>query len=88
MATAPLTSKGQLTLPKEIRERLGLKAGDKVELVPSGPDRVVMRKRRTVELEELLGSLPTNGISLTLEQIDDAIADVVVETLWMSNLLS
>ena len=31
MTTATLTSKGQITLPKEIREQLGLKAGVRFE---------------------------------------------------------
>jgi antitoxin PrlF len=79
MATATMTSKGQLTVPKEIRDRLGLQPGDKVELVPSGEHGVLMRKRRVVELSELFGSLPTNGVSLTLEQIDEAIGDACVE---------
>ena len=30
MSTAALTSKGQITIPIEIREDLGLKAGDRV----------------------------------------------------------
>ena len=30
MATSRGTSKGQTTIPKEIRERLGIKAGDRV----------------------------------------------------------
>jgi hypothetical protein len=34
MARTTLTSKGQVTLPKEIREQLGLKAG--VNMHPSG----------------------------------------------------
>ena len=46
-----------------------------MEFVPSGDDRVVMRKRRTIGLQELFGALPTNGMSLTLEEIDEAIAD-------------
>ena len=33
MSTATVTSKGQLTLPKAIREALGLSAGDKVNFV-------------------------------------------------------
>ena len=33
MSTATLTSKGQLTLPKKIRDQLGLSAGDKVNFV-------------------------------------------------------
>jgi AbrB family looped-hinge helix DNA binding protein len=38
MALATLTSKGQLTIPKEVREKLRLKTGDQVELtvLPDG----------------------------------------------------
>lgn len=79
MATATMTSKGQLTVPKEIRDRLGLKPGDKVELVPYGEQAVTLRKRRSVPLRELFGSLPNNGVSLTLEEMDDAIAAAVAE---------
>lgn len=31
MAKAKITSKGQITLPKEIRDQLGLESGDEVE---------------------------------------------------------
>ena len=80
MAVATMTSKGQLTVPKEIRDRLGLAPGDKVEMVPGAEGgHVVMRKRRTIPLEELLGSLPNNGYSLTLEEMDDAVAEAVME---------
>ena len=33
MADTTLTSKGQTTIPKEIRERLGLEAGDKLSFI-------------------------------------------------------
>ena len=36
MATSTLSSEGQVTIPKEIRERLGLQQGDKVEFVTEG----------------------------------------------------
>jgi len=32
-ARAKITSRGQVTIPKDVRERLGLRPGDEVELV-------------------------------------------------------
>jgi antitoxin PrlF len=40
-----MTSKGQLTVPQEIRKRLGLEAGDRVEFVVE-QDRTVIRPAR------------------------------------------
>jgi antitoxin PrlF len=34
LATATLTSKGQITMPQEVRQALGLHTGDKVDFVP------------------------------------------------------
>ncbi|MBS3792015.1 AbrB/MazE/SpoVT family DNA-binding domain-containing protein [Candidatus Bipolaricaulota bacterium] len=47
--TATLTSKGQITIPKEIREKLGLKKGDKLVLIERDGN-VILRK---VSLEEI-----------------------------------
>ena len=33
MSTATLTSKGQVTVPADVRERLGLESGDRIEFV-------------------------------------------------------
>jgi AbrB family looped-hinge helix DNA binding protein len=33
MATATMTSKGQVTIPVEIRQRMGLDTGDRVEFI-------------------------------------------------------
>jgi antitoxin PrlF len=33
MSTSTVTSKGQITIPVEVRERLGLQAGDRVEFI-------------------------------------------------------
>lgn len=57
MSRATLTSKGQLTVPKEVRERLGLKRGDRVEFEFDG-DSVRLKVQRRRSLEELRGSLP------------------------------
>ncbi|MGH2350760.1 MAG: AbrB/MazE/SpoVT family DNA-binding domain-containing protein [Chloroflexota bacterium] len=41
---ATITSKGQITIPKEVRDALGLTPGTQVEFTVE-PGRVVMRKR-------------------------------------------
>jgi antitoxin PrlF len=41
-----ISSKGQVTVPQEIRRRLGLEAGDRVEFVIEA-DRTVLRPART-----------------------------------------
>jgi antitoxin PrlF len=79
MAVATITSKGQMTLPKAIRERLGLKPGDQVELTPTEDGLVTMRARRRRPLSEVLGTLPNNGVRLTIEEMDEAIAQAVTE---------
>jgi antitoxin PrlF len=80
MAIATMTSKGQLTVPKEIRELLGLKPGDKVELSTNGEDgRVVMRRKPSVGIAELFRILPRGSVPVAPEAIDEAIGDEVLE---------
>jgi len=69
MAITTMTSKGQVTIPKEIRDRLKLKPGDKISmsLLPDG--RVIMRAKKGSILD-LYGSLHRPGRKpLTLEQM-------------------
>lgn len=57
MVKATLTSKGQLTVPKEVRDQLDIKPGDRLLFEPEG-DSVRLRVERRTTLEELEGSLP------------------------------
>lgn len=57
MSRATLTSKGQLTIPKDVRDRLGLKSGDRV-VFELEDDSVRLRVERRKGLGELVGSLP------------------------------
>jgi len=43
--SSPISSKGQVTLPQEIRNRLGVGAGDRIEFIIEG-DRTIIRPSR------------------------------------------
>mgnify|MGYP001386915079 CR=1 FL=1 len=55
-----MTTKGQVTVPREIRDRLGLKSGDKMAFTMLSDGTVVMRPK-TRRLAELAGSLTRPG---------------------------
>jgi len=46
MDTTSVTSKGQVTIPKEIRRQLGIRQGSRIEFICIG-DRVEMRVKST-----------------------------------------
>lgn len=71
--TATLTSKGQLTLPKEIRNRLHLQPGDRLDFMLE-EDGTVRMVPVTASLRELKGILPKSKRTLSLEEMDAAIA--------------
>lgn len=73
-----MTSKGQITLPKEIRLKLGLKQGDRVRflLEEDGRVRLMPAKR---DISELVGILPKPRRALSIEEMDDAVALAVAE---------
>lgn len=75
MPTATMTSKGQLTIPKEVRDELGLKPGDKVGIVVTRDGTARLRRKRP--LAEVLGTLPTNGIHATLEDFERGLAETM-----------
>jgi len=78
---ATLTSKGQFTLPAEIRQALNLRSGDKLrfELTDDMQLTVVPKRRRSIrELRELLPPL-TLGRPLTQADIDDAVTEAMNE---------
>lgn len=74
MATATMTSKGQITIPKEIRDILGLEAGAKVLFLPSG-DREVRLRAKTGTIKGLAGMLAHDGPPLSVEEMDELIVE-------------
>ena len=61
MPSATLTSKGQITLPKAVRDLLRLGAGDRVDFIVKDDGTVVMRPA-TVDVRELKGLLHRKGL--------------------------
>jgi len=74
---ATLTSKGQLTVPKDVRERLGLSPGDRVAIEVDGENRATMR--RLLDIRDLFGRFPTNGMSATVKEMRAAIEEAAAE---------
>ena len=84
MLTSTLTDEGQVTLPEEIRQRLGLKAGAElgVEIDTQGairllPQRSQPRAPRS-RLPGLLRHLAKKR-SVSVEEMNEAIAEAAVE---------
>jgi antitoxin PrlF len=78
---ATLTSDGQVTLPAEIVEALGLRPGDRLgfELTDENELKVEPKPRRSIrELRETLPPL-TLGRPLTQQDIEDAITEAMNE---------
>lgn len=59
-ADATLTSKGQTTIPKEIRDSLGMKAGDRMTFTLL-PDATVIMRVKSKSITDLAGALHKKG---------------------------
>ncbi len=55
-----MSSKGQVTVPREVRERLGLQAGDKIAWSMLSNGTIVLRPK-TKRLADLVGMLTQPG---------------------------
>ncbi len=79
MSTSTVTSKGQITLPRDVRQRLGLEVGDKVDFVAieGGFKLVPLRK----EVHSLKGRFQGRvNRPVTLEEMDSVIAQSATES--------
>lgn len=75
---ATVTSQGQVTIPKELRERLGVRAGGKVRFKLEDGDRVTMMPA-SLSISRLFGILGKPPRSATLEEMDEAIRKAAVD---------
>jgi antitoxin PrlF len=72
MATSVITSKGQITIPKSVRERLGVDVGDRVEFVET--DRGVFTiVAATRDVKDLKGIVPKPANPVSVEDMNRVI---------------
>ena len=77
METTKLSSKGQLILPKSIRDAHAWRPGTEF-LVEDTPDGVLLRPRKPLaptRLDDVTGSLRYKGEAKSLEDMEQAIAE-------------
>jgi AbrB family looped-hinge helix DNA binding protein len=74
-----ITSKGQMTIPKDLRDQLNVKAGDKCYAwVRNGELIMIPRNKPLSELANVLGTPPVNA-QPSQSEIDDTVMDAAVE---------
>lgn len=72
MSTAVVTSKGQITIPKPVRDGLGVETGDRVEFVEleRGVYTVVAATR---DIRDLKGVIPKPANPVSVEDMNKAV---------------
>ena len=78
MPLSTLTSKGQITVPKSVRDALKLQQGDKVEFVENERHEFIL-KPATKKVAEVAGLLKDfkKDRPVSIEEMNEAIADQV-----------
>lgn len=74
MSVGTMTSKGQITVPKDVRDALRLTPGTKVSFTRNAEGNFVISTTRP-SLVDLAGSLAYAGPPISLADMDAAIAD-------------
>ncbi len=88
MAVSTITKKGQTTIPKAIREKLGLKPYDKIIYIIEGDEVKIQGARR--KIEKLYGSFPVRKGKkpIDFEEVRDKFQegvaqDIIKEMKWV-----
>lgn len=77
--TRQQTEKGQVTLPSDLRQEMGLAEGDAVDFVRNEFGQIVLRK--SIHQEQFFGLLDkyNSKESVALEEIDDVVLEEACE---------
>jgi AbrB family looped-hinge helix DNA binding protein len=78
MPSTTVTTKGQVTIPKAVRDELGLKEGDRVAFRVL-EDGTVIVEPETIDLSELRGVLKPKEKGVSIADMDEAIRERAVK---------
>ena len=78
MTTATITSKGQITLPSELRRSLQLNSGDRIEFFQQADGTVALRPL-TGSVRDLKGIVPKPGKPVSIVQMKRAVATAIAK---------
>jgi AbrB family looped-hinge helix DNA binding protein len=83
MEVAKITSRGQVTIPIDIRKKLGVKEGDKIIFVEDG-NRIVVANAAKIAFANMRTAFSGEAerLGLTSEQDVVALVDEVREGMW------
>lgn len=75
MAQAKVTSKGQVTIPKKIRDSLKIHTGDKIEFIPAEEGKVIL-KPISQKVDDVFGILhKTKQKPISISQMEEIIKE-------------
>jgi antitoxin PrlF len=78
-----MTPKGQITIPADVRKKLRLRAGSKVDFVENKAGETVIRPK-TGDIRKLYGFIKYDGPPISIEEMDEAIGETIVESFEQS----
>jgi AbrB family looped-hinge helix DNA binding protein len=73
MPTSTLTSKGQVTIPKEVRDRLHLKTGSRLDFIFSDSGHVILKPVES-DFRSIRGIVRRRKRPISVREINEAIA--------------
>ena len=79
MPSATVTSKGQVTIPAEVRKALNLQPGDKIDIFEVEKGKFALTARNK-SIRDLKGCVPKLDHVPTVEQINEAIGAAAAES--------
>lgn len=77
MTSATVTSKGQITIPADVRARLGLRPGSRLDFVPTAGGYEI--HPQAASIKDLKGAVPQPTQPVSIDEMNEVIAASAAE---------